>query len=84
MTANADVDENEEGIEPDAWLARPRFTPALGAVVQRLLRAADRLYARSDAGIEGLPADWYLRLTGEGTKVIRGERPAQAALPIRP
>jgi phytoene synthase len=48
---------HEERIEPDAWLARPRFTPALGAVVQRLLRAADRLYARSDAGIEGLPAD---------------------------
>jgi hypothetical protein len=33
---------------------------------------------------EGLPADWYLRLTGEGSKVIRGERKAQAALPIRP
>lgn len=32
---------------------------------------------------EGLPSDWYLRLTGEGTKVIRGERKAGAALPIR-
>jgi hypothetical protein len=33
---------------------------------------------------EGLPADWYLRLTGEGSKVIRGERKAQATLPSKP
>ena len=33
---------------------------------------------------ENLPPDWYLRLTGEGTKVIRGERNAEATLPIRP
>jgi hypothetical protein len=31
---------------------------------------------------EGLPADWYLRLTGEGTKVIRGERKAEKSLPF--
>jgi hypothetical protein len=36
------------------------------------------------ATFEGLPADWYLRLTGEGAKVIRGERKAQATLPIQP
>jgi hypothetical protein len=36
------------------------------------------------ATYEGLPADWYLRLTGEGTKVIRGERKAGAELPMRP
>ena len=33
---------------------------------------------------EGLPSDWYLRLTGEGSKVIRGERKSQTALPIKP
>lgn len=32
---------------------------------------------------DGLPTDWYLRLTGEGTKVIRGERKATNTLPIR-
>lgn len=36
------------------------------------------------ATYEGLPADWYLRLTGEGSKVIRGERKARAELPIQP
>ncbi len=36
------------------------------------------------ATYEGLPADWYLRLTGEGSKVIRGEREARATLPIKP
>ena len=33
---------------------------------------------------EGLPPDWYLRLAGEGARVIRGERPASESLPIRP
>ena len=36
------------------------------------------------ATYDGLPADWYLRLTGEGSKVIRGERKAQKTLPIKP
>ncbi len=46
----------EAGIDPDAFLANPRFSPALGGVVARLLAEADRLYARADAGIEALPA----------------------------
>ncbi|MDB5343720.1 MAG: hypothetical protein JWP89_2097 [Schlesneria sp.] len=33
---------------------------------------------------EGLPSDWYLRLTGEGTKLIRGERQNQITIPIKP
>ncbi|CAN5899607.1 hypothetical protein BH23PLA1_BH23PLA1_11530 [soil metagenome] len=33
---------------------------------------------------EGLPEDWYLRLTAEGTKLIRGDRANQLALPITP
>jgi hypothetical protein len=32
----------------------------------------------------GLPADWYLRLTGEGAKVLRGERPNSRNIPISP
>jgi hypothetical protein len=31
-----------------------------------------------------LPSDWYLRLAGEGTKMLRGERPISAEIPIRP
>ena len=46
----------EAGIEPDAWLARPAHSPALAAVVQRLLDAADALYRRVDAGIAELPS----------------------------
>jgi phytoene synthase len=47
----------EAGIVPEAWLASPRFTPALGEVIARLLRAADVHYRRSEAGIALLPAD---------------------------
>jgi phytoene synthase len=45
----------EVGIDPELWLARPRYSDALGAVVQRLLQAAELLYARADAGIARLP-----------------------------
>lgn len=45
----------EAGIDPDAWLAAPRFSPALASVVQRLLDAADALYRRVDAGVAQLP-----------------------------
>lgn len=45
----------EEGVDPDAWLAAPVFTLAIGRVVARLLRAAGRLYRRSESGIAGLP-----------------------------
>jgi len=33
---------------------------------------------------DGLPSDWYLRLTGEGAKLIRGERKKQKTIPIKP
>ena len=36
------------------------------------------------ATYEGLPADWYLRLTTEGAKVIRGENPNRRNIPISP
>ncbi len=41
----------EAGIDPGAFLARPEFSPALAGVVARLLKAADDLYRRADAGI---------------------------------
>ncbi len=45
----------EAGVDPDALLAAPRITPALASVVRRLLRTADSLYVRSEAGIGLLP-----------------------------
>ena len=42
-------------IDPDAFLRNPRFTPALGAVLQQLLDAAEVLYVRSESGIAQLP-----------------------------
>lgn len=45
----------EEGIDADGWLARPRFSPALGQVIERLLAHADALYDRAAVGITALP-----------------------------
>jgi phytoene synthase len=47
----------EAGIDADTWLLDPQFTPALGAVIQRLLDVADPLYRRSELGIAYLPKD---------------------------
>lgn len=47
----------EAGVDPQAWLAAPVFTPAIGSVTQRLLQAADFLYVRAASGIGQLPAD---------------------------
>jgi 15-cis-phytoene synthase len=45
----------EAGLDPDAWLAQPAFNPALARVVQRLLDAAEALYARVGEGVAELP-----------------------------
>ena len=45
----------EAGITPEAWLAQPAYSPPLADVVQRLLDAADALYARAAAGVACLP-----------------------------
>lgn len=43
------------GIDPEAFLANPEFTPDIAALVKRLLFEADQLYAKSEAGIGALP-----------------------------
>lgn len=45
----------DAGIDPEAFLADPRFTPALGEVVERVLALADTLYKRAETGIAKLP-----------------------------
>jgi hypothetical protein len=35
-------------------------------------------------GYDGLPSDWYLRLVGEGTRMLRGRRPITPEIPIKP
>lgn len=46
----------DAGIDPDAWLAAPRFDARLGQVTQRLLDEAARLYDRARPGVALLPA----------------------------
>jgi len=44
-----------EDIDPDAFLANPVFTPAIGRVIRRVLQSAEALYARGALGIAQLP-----------------------------
>ncbi len=46
---------SEAGLDPDAFLARPEFSPQLATVIARLLREADLLYQSAAAGIPALP-----------------------------
>ena len=45
----------DEGLDPDAFLAAPKHSAALGRVTRRLLGEARRLYLRSEPGIGVLP-----------------------------
>ncbi len=47
----------EAGLDPEAWLAAPQFDQRLASVISRLLAEADRLYARGECGVGGLPRD---------------------------
>lgn len=46
---------SERGLRPEDWLADPKAIPEIRDMVQRLLAEADRLYRRSEAGIQNLP-----------------------------
>jgi phytoene synthase len=46
----------EAGLDADRWLQQPDHCHEIAIVIQRLLRAADDIYERVDAGIERLPA----------------------------
>ncbi len=45
----------EAGIDAGAFLSDPRMSREIGALVARLLREADALYIRAEAGLQGLP-----------------------------
>lgn len=45
----------EAGVDPQAWLAKPVFNPAVASVVQRLLDVAEGLYNEVGAGVAQLP-----------------------------
>ncbi len=47
----------EEGVDIEAWLKAPVFTPAIARCTQRLLQAAESLYRRAEHGVAELPMD---------------------------
>jgi phytoene synthase len=67
----------DEGVDADAWLENPAFTPAIGRVVARLLDSAEPLYARAAEGIAELPA--RCRPGMEAARVLYREIGAEVA-----
>lgn len=55
---------HDAGIDREAWLKEPTFTPPLGQVVKRLLGEAQTLYARSETGLSSLPKDCRTAIYG--------------------
>jgi phytoene synthase len=47
----------DAGLDPDAWLQNPVFDDRIASVIDRLIKAADVLYQRSEHGIGQLPRD---------------------------
>jgi phytoene synthase len=47
----------EEGLDPEAWLRRPIFNPAIARSTARLLAVAEGLYRRAEHGVAELPMD---------------------------
>lgn len=47
----------ESGVDVELWLQGPVATPAVKAVIERLLHEADHLYVQSTQGIAALPRD---------------------------
>ncbi len=45
----------DEGLDVEGFLEKPEMTMALRRVIKRLLREADALYVRSEAGVSALP-----------------------------
>jgi 15-cis-phytoene synthase len=45
----------EAGLDPDAWLAAPRYDARVAQLVRRLLATAEMFYARAASGIDALP-----------------------------
>ena len=47
----------EAGLDPETWLQNPVFDTRVASVIERLIKAADVLYQRSEHGIGQLPRD---------------------------
>jgi 15-cis-phytoene synthase len=47
----------EAQLDPDSWLKNPVFDARIASVIDRLIKAADVLYQRSEHGIGQLPRD---------------------------
>ncbi len=66
----------EEGVDADALVRAPRFSPGLGRATERLLHEAETLYLRAEPAIEALPADsrravrWAARLYREIGRIV--------------
>jgi hypothetical protein len=72
MIYGAMFDEVDEGTAMFKMAPTPNELPVQGTFVPLNIDG------------QALPSDWYLRLAGEATKMLRGDRPLQSSMPIAP
>lgn len=60
----------EAGVDPDAFLEDPTFSPIIGKLVKRLLETADPLYERGLTGVSLLPETCQTAIRAAG-KIYR-------------
>ena len=72
MIYGAMFDEVDEGTAMYMLAPTPYELPAQGTWVPLNIDG------------QALPSDWYLRLAGEATRMLRGDRPLQSSMPITP
>jgi len=72
MLYGAMFDEVDEGTAMFKLAATGADAPAQGS------------FLTLDADGLTLPSDWYLRLAAEGTRMLRGDIPLSASIPITP
>lgn len=72
MIFNAMFDEVDEGTAMFKIAENRGQTPSTGS------------FLTLDADGQSLPSDWYLRVGGAATEMLRGDRPLSSSLPISP
>jgi hypothetical protein len=84
MIWGAQFDEVDEGLAMYKMAPTNAELPAQGAFDPSNLNPGRGHFVPLNADGYQLPSDWYLQLAGQAAKMLRGEIPLSATIPIQP